>query len=103
MGQLFLYPYSVQRIFSWFLSDFAAEIWVRDYPRLADKKLFMPDAIGRRGPSVLSAETKWEMFLPVAAGEMTQAEAARKWRVDMSTVMAIRRTVTDAALAAVRR
>jgi len=31
---------------------------------------------------------------------MTQAEAARKWQVDVSTVIGIRRTVKDAALAA---
>ena len=32
--------------------------------------------------------------------EITQAEAARKWRVDVSTMIGIRRTVKDAALAA---
>jgi len=63
----------------------------------------MPDANGRRRPSKLSAETKWEMFLQVTAGEITQAEAARKWHVDVSTVIAIRRTVKDAALAALAR
>lgn len=58
---------------------------------------------GRRRPSVLSAETKWEIFLQVAAGEVSQAEAARKWQVDVSTVIGIRRTVKDTALAALAR
>lgn len=55
---------------------------------------------GRRRPRVLSPETKWEVFLQVTAGEMTQADAARKWAVDVSTIIGIRRTVKDAALAA---
>ncbi len=64
----------------------------------------MPESSnGRRRPSKLSAETKWEIFLQVTAGEVTQAEAARKWRVDVSTVIGIRRAVKDAALAALAR
>ncbi len=54
----------------------------------------------RRGPRVLSPETKWEVFLQITTGEITQADAARKWQVDVSTIIAIRRTVKDAALAA---
>ena len=54
----------------------------------------------RRRPRVLSPETKWEIFLEVTSREMTQADAARKWQVDVSTVIGIRRTVKDAALAA---
>jgi hypothetical protein len=57
----------------------------------------------RRRPTKLSAETKWEIFLQVTAGEISQAEAARKWQVDVSTVIGIRRTVKDAALAALAR
>ena len=37
------------------------------------------------------------------AGEISQAEAARKWRMDVSTVIGIRRTVKDAALSALAR
>jgi transposase-like protein len=55
---------------------------------------------GRRRPRMSSAETKWEIFLQVIAGEITQADAARKWTVDVSTIIAIRRTVKDATLAA---
>jgi len=57
----------------------------------------------RRRPKKLSAETKWEIFLSVTGGEITQADAARKWGVDVSTVSGIRRTVKDAALAALAR
>lgn len=58
---------------------------------------------GRRRPRSLSVETKWEIFLQVTAGEVSQAEASRKWQVDVSTVIGIRRTVKDAALAALAR
>jgi hypothetical protein len=51
----------------------------------------------------LSPETKWESFLQVTSKELTQAEAARTWHVDVSTVIGIRRTVKDAALAALAR
>jgi transposase-like protein len=63
----------------------------------------MPEPSGRRSPRKLSAETKWEVFLSVTTGEITQADAARKWQVDVSTVIGIRRTVKDAALAALAR
>jgi len=52
---------------------------------------------------VLSPETKWEIFLQVTAGESTQADLARKWQVDVSTIIGIRRTAKDAALAAFAR
>ena len=58
---------------------------------------------GRRKPVRLSAETKWEIFLAVVQGEVSQAEAARGWRVDVSVIIAIRRSVKDAALAALAR
>ena len=35
---------------------------------------------GRRKPVRLSAETKWEIFLAITQGEVSQAEAARRWR-----------------------
>ncbi len=54
----------------------------------------------RRRPRVLSPETKWEIFLQVTSRELSQADAARKWHVDVSTIIGIRRTVKDAALAA---
>jgi hypothetical protein len=57
----------------------------------------------RRRPTKLSPETKWEIFLSVTAGEITQADAARKWQVDVSTIIGIRRAVKDAALVALAR
>jgi transposase-like protein len=45
----------------------------------------MTEAQGRRRPKKLSAETKWEIFLQVTTGENTQADAVRKWQVDVST------------------
>src|SRR4029453_10406651 len=85
----------------------------------------MPESNGRRRPSKLSAETKWEIFLQVTSGEISQAEAARKWRGggstgvggrgtgkaralargggDGATVIGIGRTVKAAALAALAR
>ena len=54
----------------------------------------------RRRPRVLSPEAKWEIFLEVTSREITQAEAARRHSVDVSTVIGIRRTVKDASLTA---
>lgn len=63
----------------------------------------MTTSEGRRRPKKLSPETKWEIFLKVASGEISQADAARKWAVDVSTIITIRRTVKDAALTALAR
>jgi transposase-like protein len=48
----------------------------------------------------LSPEQKWEIFLEVTSQELTQADAARKWGVDTSVVIKLRRDAKDAALAA---
>ena len=48
----------------------------------------------------LSPEEKWEVFLEVASQQLTQADAARKWGVDVSTVIRIGQLAKDAALAA---
>lgn len=63
----------------------------------------MSDSTSRRKRRVLSPETKWEVFLNVTSGEITQADAARKWQVDVSTIIAIRRTAKDAAMTAFAR
>ncbi len=55
---------------------------------------------GRRKRRVLSPEQKWEIFLEVTSQELTQADAARKWGVDTSVVIKLRRDAKDAALAA---
>ena len=56
-------------------------------------------APGRRKRRLLSPEEKWEIFLEVTSQELTQADAARKWGVDASVVIKLRRDVKDAALA----
>ena len=48
----------------------------------------------------LSPEEKWEVFLEVTSQQLTQADAARKWGVDVSTVIRIGQLAKDAALAA---
>ena len=54
----------------------------------------------RRKRRQLSPEEKWEVFLEVCSQQLSQADAARKWNVDVSTVIRIRRLAKDAALAA---
>lgn len=63
----------------------------------------MTSGNARRRPTKLSPETKWEIFLGVTAGDVSQADAARKHGVDVSTIIGIRRTVKEAALAALSR
>ena len=63
----------------------------------------MVETGGRRASKKLSPETKWEIYLRIVTGEVTQSEAARKWGVDVSTIIGIRRTVKDAALVALSR
>ena len=48
----------------------------------------------------LSAEEKWEIFLEVTSQEISQADAARKWGVDVSVIIRLRALARDAALAA---
>jgi hypothetical protein len=45
-----------------------------------------------RKHKVLSPESKWKVFLQVTSGEISQADAARKWQVDVSNAIGIRRT-----------
>jgi transposase-like protein len=54
----------------------------------------------RRARRQLSPEEKWEVFLEVCSQQLSQADAARKWNVDVSTVIRIRQLAKDAALAA---
>ena len=59
----------------------------------------MQNGMRRRGRQ-LTPEEKWELFLEVTSQQLSQADAARKWGVDVSTVIRIRRLAKDAALAA---
>src|SRR5215210_7707931 len=59
----------------------------------------MPSGPHRKGRQ-LSPEEKWQVFLEVCSQQLTQADAARKWGVDVSTVIKLRRLAKDGALAA---
>ena len=51
---------------------------------------------GRR--RLLAPSQKYEMFVAVLTEQCTQREAAEKWKVDRSTVSAIRRTAKQGAV-----
>ena len=55
---------------------------------------------GRGKRRLLSPEEKWEVFLEVTSQELSQADTARKWGVDTSVVIKLRRDAKNAALAA---
>ena len=48
----------------------------------------------------LTPEEKWEIFLEVTSQEISQADAARKYGVDVSVVVRLRALAKDAAVAA---
>ena len=48
----------------------------------------------------LSPEEKWELFLEVTSQEISQADAARKYGVDVSVIIRLRALARDAAMAA---
>lgn len=54
----------------------------------------------RRQRRVLSPEQKWQAWLEVTTGELTQADAARKWGVDVATIVKLRKVAKDASLSA---
>jgi transposase len=62
----------------------------------------VPDehSLMRRKRRQLTPEQKWEVFLEVTTGELTQADAARKWGVDVWVVIKLRKLARDAVLAA---
>jgi transposase len=54
----------------------------------------------RKARRELSPEEKWELFLEVTSQEISQADAARKYGVDVSVIVRLRALAQDAALAA---
>ena len=54
----------------------------------------------RKARRQLSPEEKWEVFLEVTSQEISQADAARKYGVDVSVIIRLRALAKDAALAA---
>ena len=60
----------------------------------------MMENSNRRRRRQLTAEEKWEIFLEVTSQEISQADAARKYGVDVSVIIRLRAPAEDAALAA---
>jgi transposase-like protein len=56
----------------------------------------------RRRRRQLSPAEKWEVFLEVVSQQFSQADAARKWGVDVSTVIKLAKDGALAAFAASR-
>ena len=54
---------------------------------------------GRRRRA-LSAEEKYQIWQQLLTGELTQRQAAERWKVDPTTVMRIRKVGREGALAA---
>ena len=48
----------------------------------------------------LTPQEKWEVFVEVTSQQLTQRDAARKWGVDVSVIIKLRKLAKDAALAA---
>ena len=55
---------------------------------------------GQRRRRRLTPEEKWQVFLEVVSQQISQADAARKWNVEVSTVIKVRRLAKDGVLAA---
>jgi transposase len=60
----------------------------------------MMDNGKRKTRRQLTPEEKWEIFLEVTSQEISQADAARKYGVDVSVIIRLRALAKDAALAA---
>jgi transposase-like protein len=54
----------------------------------------------RRRRRLLTPRERWEIFLGVTSQEISQADAARKYGVDVSVIIRLRALAKDAALAA---
>lgn len=56
----------------------------------------------RRQKRFLTAEQKYEIWVKTLTGEVTSAQAAAEVGVDRSTIMTLRRTAKDGAIAALQ-
>jgi transposase-like protein len=61
---------------------------------------FPPATRQPRARRQLTPEEKWEIFLEVTSQEISQADAARKYGVDVSVIVRLRALAKDAAMAA---
>src|ERR1039458_471875 len=77
---------------------FSHQFWLA--VRAMDQEDEMMENGKRRARRQLTPAEKWEVFLEVCSQQLSQADAARKWNVDVSTVIRIRQLAKDAALAA---
>jgi predicted ArsR family transcriptional regulator len=58
------------------------------------------DRLGRRAKRFLSPSQKYELWLQLVTGELSQSEAAERFGIDRSTVMRIRQVAKQGALEA---
>jgi transposase len=58
------------------------------------------DRLGRRAKRFLSPSQKYELWLQLLTGELSQSEAAERFGIDRSTVMRIRQVAKQGALEA---
>jgi transposase len=58
------------------------------------------DRLGRRAKRFLSPTEKYELWLQLVTGELSQNEAAERFGIDRSTVMRIRQVAKQGALEA---
>jgi transposase-like protein len=61
-----------------------------------------PTAKKSRPRRFLSAEQKYELWLQLLTGELTSVEAAARAGVDRATIMRLRKTAKDGAIAALQ-
>jgi hypothetical protein len=58
------------------------------------------DRLGRRAKRFLNPSEKYELWLQLVTGELSQSEAAERFGIDRSTVMRIRQVAKQGALEA---
>jgi transposase-like protein len=58
------------------------------------------DRLGRRAKRFLSPSQKYELWLQLVTGELSQSEAAERFGIDRSTVMRLRQVAKQGALEA---
>lgn len=58
------------------------------------------DRLGRRAKRFLSPSQKYELWLQLVTGELSQSEAAERFGIDRSTVMRIRQVAKQGAVEA---
>jgi transposase-like protein len=57
------------------------------------------DRAGRRRKRMLSAQEKYQIWVQLLSGEISQRDAAERWGVDPTTIVRIRKVAKESALA----